>query len=389
MMEKTRKRDLIVLFLVVATELIGFGLIIPVLPQIALGFESRGWMLGLLLAAYSIAQFFAAPILGTLSDKYGRKPILVISKIGSTIAYVILALSHNYWWILVSRLLDGFTGGNISVARAYVSDVTTQENRAKGMALIGVSFAVGFLLGPAIGGVAYGVSDTHSLAAWIAGSLSLLAAILTILLLREPKKKTPSKHLRTMLKETTQQLSLRPVWACLITLFIFMSLFSGYETTFSVFTDRFFGYTPQQNSLFFFYAGIVAFFIHGTIARRPLKRLRLAVVIGLIAAAAGYVVVGQATVSTGLYMGIFLIVIGIAVLQAHLPALLTLNIPDDEYGGIMGIYEAVASVSRIIGPLVAYMLLFSLLREAYALFAILLVLWAVSFRFLFKGKSRA
>lgn len=388
-MKKTGKRDLFALFLVVATELIGFGLIVPILPQIASSFESRGWMLGLLLASYSLAQFFAAPLLGSLSDKYGRKPVLIVSKLGSTISYVILALSHNYWGILVARLLDGFTGGNISVARAYVSDVTPQEKRASGMALIGVSFAVGFLIGPAIGGVAYGVSDTHSLAAWIAGSLSLLALIFTIVFLREPERKIATKPLLTLIKESTSTIKLRPVWICLVSLLVFMAVFSGYETTFSLFTDRFFGYTPQQNSMFFFFAGILAMFVHGTIARRQFKRLRLAVIIGLIAAAVGYIVLAKATIAPGLYIGILFIIIGIAILQTHLPALLTLNTPPDEYGGIMGVYESVASVSRIIGPLVAYMALFSFLREAYVLFGCLLIIWALCFRLLFNGKTQS
>ena len=388
-MKKTGKRDLLALFLVVSTELIGFGLIVPILPQIARGFESRGWMLGLLLASYSIAQFFAAPLLGSLSDKYGRKPVLVISKLGSTLSYIILALSFNYWGILAARLLDGFTGGNISVARAYVSDVTPQEKRASGMALIGVSFAVGFLIGPAIGGYAYGVSETHSLAAWIAGSLSLLALLFTIVFLREPERKVATKPLFSLIKESASSICVRPVWMCLVTLLVFMAVFSGYETTFSIFTDRFFGFSPQRNSMFFFYAGILALFIHGTIARKQFKNLRLAVIVGLIAAAIGYVVLAKATQHLGLYVGIFFIILGIAVLQSHLPALLTLNTPPDEYGGVMGVYESVASVSRIIGPLVAYILLFSALREAYIIFAIALVLWAFIFRFLFNGKLKS
>ena len=275
------------------------------------------------------------------------------------------------------------------MARAYVSDVTPQEKRASGMALIGVSFAVGFLIGPAIGGYAYGVSVTHSLAAWIAGSLSLLALLFTIVFLREPERKVATKPLFSLIKESASSICVRPVWMCLVTLLVFMAVFSGYETTFSIFTDRFFGFSPQRNSMFFFYAGILALFIHGTIARKQFKNLRLAVIVGLIAAAIGYVVLAKATQHLGLYVGIFFIILGIAVLQSHLPALLTLNTPPDEYGGVMGVYESVASVSRIIGPLVAYILLFSALREAYIIFAIALVLWAFIFRFLFNGKLKS
>ncbi|MEK7299169.1 MAG: MFS transporter [Candidatus Margulisiibacteriota bacterium] len=152
-MEKKPPRfALFTLFWVVATELIGFGLIIPVLPQIAARYQPNPYLLGFLLASYSLCQFFSAPILGRLSDKYGRKPVLLVSKMGTCISYLIFAFSGTYWLILLSRMLDGFTGGNISVARAYVADVTTDEHRSRGMAVIGMAFGFGFLLGPAMGG---------------------------------------------------------------------------------------------------------------------------------------------------------------------------------------------------------------------------------------------
>ena len=145
------KRTGFILFLVVATELIGFGLIIPVLPQLALKFETSSFMIGLLMASYSIAQFFSAPLLGYFSDKIGRKPVLLLSKFGTVLSYMLLAVSQSYTLFLMARLLDGFTGGNISVVRAYVADVTTEKDRPKGMAIIGISFGFGFIIGPAIG----------------------------------------------------------------------------------------------------------------------------------------------------------------------------------------------------------------------------------------------
>jgi DHA1 family tetracycline resistance protein-like MFS transporter len=193
------KASLGILFLVVATELIGFGLIIPVLPQIAISFEADPTLLGVLMAAYSFAQFIAAPLLGALSDKYGRKPLLVISKLGTVFAYILLALSQSYVLFLIARLLDGFTGGNISVARAYVADVTSAENRSKGMAVIGIAFGTGFVLGPALGGFLFREGGGHFVPALVAGSLSLIAAILTILFLKEPEKRQESKSAASQL----------------------------------------------------------------------------------------------------------------------------------------------------------------------------------------------
>ena len=125
------KKAYFVLFVLVATELIGFGLIIPILPQISKQFTTSGMMIGILLSSYSFAQFIAAPLLGQLSDKFGRKPILILSKFGTIASYILLAYAPTYWVLLVSRLIDGFTGGNIAVARAYLSDITEEKTDQK------------------------------------------------------------------------------------------------------------------------------------------------------------------------------------------------------------------------------------------------------------------
>ena len=159
-----------VLFVVVFTELIGFGIIIPVLPQLAKSFQLNYFSLGVLMAAFSFAQFIAAPFLGHLSDRVGRKPVLIFSKLGTMLSYILLAYAHTYWLFLLARLFDGFTGGNIAVARAYICDSTTKKGRAKGMAIIGISFGLGFIIGPALGGLLY--QERHG--QWL---ISLVAAV--------------------------------------------------------------------------------------------------------------------------------------------------------------------------------------------------------------------
>ena len=163
-------KPLFILFFVVFTELIGFGIIIPVLPQLAKTYQLNYFSLGVLMAAFSFAQFIAAPFLGHLSDKFGRKPVLIFSKAGTMLAYCILAYAQTYWVFLFARLLDGFTGGNIAVARAYVCDVTLHKDRAKGMAIIGIAFGLGFIVGPAISGFFY----TEALGHWM---ISLIAQV--------------------------------------------------------------------------------------------------------------------------------------------------------------------------------------------------------------------
>jgi len=147
-----KNKPLLTIFAIVFVDLLGFGIILPLLPYIAEKYHATATQIGLLTAAYSFFQLVASPILGKLSDRYGRKKILMISQFGSAIGYLMLAFSNNLPLLFVSRIIDGITGGNISIAQAYIADVTTKENRAKGMGMIGAAFGLGFIFGPAIGG---------------------------------------------------------------------------------------------------------------------------------------------------------------------------------------------------------------------------------------------
>src|SRR5262244_472978 len=149
------RSPLIVIFTTVFIDLIGFGIVIPVLPFYAEGtaFNATPRMVGLLFASYSIMQLIFSPVLGRLSDKYGRRPVLLLSIIGTGIGFLILGLAKTVLMLFVGRILDGITGGNISTAQAYIADITTKENRAKGMGMIGAAFGLGFIFGPALGGI--------------------------------------------------------------------------------------------------------------------------------------------------------------------------------------------------------------------------------------------
>ena len=363
------KKPFLVLFLIVATELIGFGLIIPILPQLALQFNVGGFWMGLLLCSYSLAQFIASPVLGQLSDKIGRKPVLVASKLGTALSYLLLANASTYPLFLLARLLDGFTGGNIAVARAYVSDITTPENRTKGMAIIGMSFGVGFVLGPALGGFLFGMYDTHFIPCLIAGGLSLLATLFTIILLEEPKKlKSKQSNKVSNLKLLTQ----KNIGIILITQFIFMCCFAAFETTFSVFMHTSYNFTAQDNSQLFLYLGLLALFIQGGIVRKSFKNLRLATILGLLLTAVTFIGLSFTPKLWVLYAALIVLSFGIALLNTHLPALLSQQSQNTNNGQVMGLYESVGSISRIIGPLVIYTSFFTKLSTGYTIAGALL-----------------
>src|ERR1044072_2717666 len=150
-----KRSPLVVIFTTVFIDLVGFGIVIPVLPFYAEGtrFNASPRIVGLLFASYSLMQLIFSPVLGRLSDKHGRRPVLLISIIGTGIGFLILGFANTLWLLFLGRILDGITGENIPTAKAYIADVTTKENRAKGMGLIGAAFGLGFVFGPAIGGI--------------------------------------------------------------------------------------------------------------------------------------------------------------------------------------------------------------------------------------------
>src|SRR5947199_2717746 len=150
-----RRSPLLVIFITVFIDLVGFGIVIPVLPFYVEGtkFNASTRMVGLLFASYSVMQLIFTPLLGRLSDKYGRRPILLISLLGTCLGFLILGFATTLLMLFVCRIIDGISGGNISTAQAYIADITTKENRAKGMGLIGAAFGLGFVFGPAIGGI--------------------------------------------------------------------------------------------------------------------------------------------------------------------------------------------------------------------------------------------
>ena len=176
-------KSLLTIFLIVFIDLLGFGIILPLLPYIAEKYQATPLQIGIISAAYSFFQLIASPILGRLSDRYGRKKILIISQLGSTIGYLILGLAGNLPLLFLSRIIDGITGGNISIAQAYIADVTTKENRAKGMGLIGAAFGLGFIFGPAIGGALSKIS--YSAQAYFATAVSLITVFATMFFLKE------------------------------------------------------------------------------------------------------------------------------------------------------------------------------------------------------------
>src|SRR5499427_314560 len=197
-------RPLLIIFLTILVNLIGFGIIVPLLPFYAETFGASPLVIGLLFAIFSLCQLLAAPALGALSDRYGRRPVLVFSLAGTVISFVMLAVAHSVAMLFAARIVDGLSGGNISTARAYVADITEPKDRARAYGLIGAAFGMGFIIGPALSGVLAGVSYTAPI--WAAAGITLVATAMAWLWLPETVHRTqagtgnPFRYLPELLK---------------------------------------------------------------------------------------------------------------------------------------------------------------------------------------------
>src|SRR5207253_2551973 len=266
-----KRSPLLVIFITVFIDLIGFGIVIPVLPYYAsaTGFGATPRQVGLLFASYSVMQLVFAPVLGRLSDKYGRRPVLLVSILGTCAGFLILGFATTLWMLFVGRIIDGISGGNISTAQAYIADVTTKENRAKGMGLIGAAFGLGFVFGPAIGGILsrWGINVPFL----FAGGLAFANAILLYFTL--PETVTPDHPARVSAasgrgwKQLIDSLK-RPRLGFVLTIY-FLSIvaFSIMTASFSLFLMFRLGYDAWHNGWIFAFVGIISATEQGTLLR--------------------------------------------------------------------------------------------------------------------------
>jgi DHA1 family tetracycline resistance protein-like MFS transporter len=364
-----KRSPLVVIFTTVFIDLVGFGIVIPVLPFYAEGsrFNATPRTVGLLFASYSVMQLIFSPILGRLSDKYGRRPVLLISIIGTGIGFLILGFANTLWLLFVGRILDGITGGNISTAQAYIADITTPENRAKGMGLIGAAFGLGFVFGPAIGGI---------LSRWGVGVPFLFAAVLCfanalLLYFTLPETVTPDHPARVSaaggrgLAQLLESLRNPRLAYVLIIYFLFIVAFSIMTTSFSLFTMFRFGYDAQHTGYLFAYVGILAVIVQGGLIGRLVKRfgeLSLVIVGAFLFAGSLFAVpfVGPATGGLlALLVGGGLFSIGNSLSAPSLTSLASKSVGAGEQGSVMGVTQSVASLARAVGPALAAVLIHS------------------------------
>ncbi|MEI8232610.1 MAG: MFS transporter [bacterium] len=353
---KTNNRQMMTIFLVVFIDLLGFGIILPLLPYIAEKYAATPIMIGLLSGAYSLFQFIAGPILGRLSDRYGRKKLLIISQLGSMAGYVLLALAGSLPLLFLSRIIDGITGGNISIAQAYMADVTDKKTRAKGMGLLGAAFGIGFMFGPAIGG--FLSQWGFAVPALFAAGISILSTLATTLFLKETVNVTAAQSsLRTAMtfKELKNVLGTAPISTLIIIFFLLSLGFSGMQGVFALLVQTKFAWGPTQVGYIFGLIGIIAIITQVKVLSVVTAKIGeyQTLFYSVLILALGFGIIGLTGYVPLFLVGNALIPLGNSLANPTLSAIATESIPKEEYGETLGLLQSSGSLGRIFGPIMA------------------------------------
>ncbi|MEP6706275.1 MAG: MFS transporter [Pyrinomonadaceae bacterium] len=364
-----KRSPLLVIFITVFIDLVGFGIVIPVLPFYAEGtvFNATPRMVGVLFASYSILQLVFSPVLGKLSDRHGRRPVLLLSILGTSLGFLILGLATTLWMLFLGRIIDGISGGNISTAQAYIADITTKEDRARGMGIIGAAFGLGFIFGPAIGGILsrWGINVPFLFAA----GLALANAILLYFTLPETVTKDHPARISAAggrgWAQVFNSLAQPRLGFVLTIYFLFIVAFSIMTTSFSLYTMFRFGYDAQHTGWLFAYVGVIAVIIQGGLIGRLVKRfgeLPLVIVGALFFAGSLFAVpfVGpNAGGIVALLIGGGIFSLGNSLATPALTSLASKSAGAAEQGSVLGVTQSVASLARVVGPLLAAVLIHS------------------------------
>lgn len=348
-------KSLVTIFLIVFIDLLGFGIILPLLPYIAEKYSASPFQIGLLTAVYSFFQLIASPILGRLSDRYGRKKLLIISQLGSAAGYLILGLAGNLPLLFLSRVIDGITGGNISIAQAYIADVTDKKDRARGMGIMGAAFGLGFIFGPAIGGALSKVS--YSTPAYFATAISLITVLSTILFLKESvnvEKASHSSRTKFSLAEFKRVLSLETIGLMIFVFFVINFSFSVMQGNFALWTQKTFNFGPSDNGWLFTYIGILAVLVQLRFLPFMIKKFREKTIlyISIFFMSVGLFLIPLSPHPYFLYIALLFFPLGNGLAQPTIQALASENVPSEEYGETLGILQSAGSMGRILGPVV-------------------------------------
>ncbi|WP_191554628.1 MFS transporter [Brevundimonas aurantiaca] len=373
-----RAPALAVLFAVVFINLVGFGLVVPLLPFFAQSLKAEAWQITLMFSAYSLGQFFAEPFWGRLSDRVGRKPVLLVTLVANALGYLMLAFVPNIWLAVAVRLFTGLGAGNISTVQGYVADVTPPEQRAGRMGLIGAAFGLGFIVGPGLGGLLTQPQLGrlgYQLPIFLAAALAALAAVGVMVFLRESRAKADPTAARPAFLAGLKAARTNPVVSrVLVVTLIYMAGFSAMESVFGLWSESRYAWGAREVGLSFMIVGVISVLNQGFLAGRLARRFGEARVLatGMLLFGASLVLQVLAPVEwfpaarlelgglslpvvQGWVVPIIMAVgaCGMSLAMPNISAMISRASPPDRQGAMLGLNMASSSVARIFGPMVA------------------------------------
>lgn len=375
----------VTIFLIVFVDLLGFSLILPLLPYYAATFGSDALVTGFLVSSYAVAQLIGAPLLGRLSDRIGRRPVLLISIFGTFLGFLLLGFANTLWILFASRIIDGITGGNLTVAQAYITDVTDNKNRAKALGMIGAAFGLGFIIGPAVGGAlsAYG----YAVPAFAAATLSFLNLLAVLFFLPESltaerragmsAQKRPAFTFSALWKA----LSRPRVGPLLHTRFFYGLAFATFQSIFALYAQMKLGLTAQTTGFVLAYVGVLSVLVQGFAIGKLTARFTDKQLIF-----SGSIIMALSLLAWALAPNLIVLLVIMApmsfaggTLNTVLSSAMTKAVYPEEIGGTLGFAASVESLTRVIAPSAGGFLLEVLGTWAPGIFGALIMAWVVSF----------
>ena len=360
-----RKKEFLIILLILITEVLGFSLILPFLPFYAQEFGASEIQIGLLLGVFSFFQFFSAPIMGKLSDRYGRRPLLLASQISTAIGFAVLGGANSLALVFASRMIDGILGSNGTIAMAYLSDISSKEDRSKAFSFIGIAFGLGFMVGPALGGFLSRFG--YHVPAFLAAVFSMATVLLTVLFLPETvkRKKKIKLSIPVIIKEALQLKLLTYFWgkeAIKRKLFLFAAFIFSHAlwiSTFALFGEKQLSLDASGIGFLLAYAGLITVLLRGFLIGRLIDRVSEPDLLkgGVISATAALFLTAFANHYSALFATIGLYAFGSGLIRPLVVGSISRDVGEDEQGAVLGVTDAISSLGQIISPIIGGFLL--------------------------------
>jgi MFS family permease len=403
-----KRSPLLPIFLIVLVDVLGLTIILPLLAFYAVDLGASPTQVGLLTSTYAVCQLVSGPLLGRASDKMGRKPLLLVSQFGTLIGFIILARADALWLVFLSRVVDGATAGNLTIAQAYIADNTAPKDRAKSFGVIGIAFGIGFLIGPALSGVMAGTLG-YSAPMWLAAALSATSILCTTFLL--PNEKPPAA-LAALAAAAASAVASSPedrapppagrrlglldwgsyavyfkdpvLTARLFQYFLYCAAFAAFTSGFALFAERRLTwdgkpFNAHEVGLVFAYTGFLGIILQGGLIGRLVKRFGESSLVraGFISSIGGYALLAATTDIPVLVLSATVASFGTGILRPTLTALITNQVDRSQQGALLGLTQSLLSVAQITAPIVAGLLIHYGQLSAWALFACVLCVLAL------------